>query len=128
MTKEEMVLKESSPLAVLEETQTAFDPTTQHLDLSKAEKRRTTALMMAIQAYENLIIKDADMYEAISRDRTRNDGPKIKPATIAAMVAAAIRFDLFISGKLDGINPNEVAAILVTDDEESRSQPADSAE
>lgn len=44
----------------LESAGLGFDPATQHLELSKDEKRRTTALMMAIQAYQNLIIKDAE--------------------------------------------------------------------
>lgn len=91
-----------SPHAVLEETGTAFDPSTQHLDLSKEEKRRTTALLMAIQTYSHLIIKDAEMYVAISRDQGRGDeAVKIRPATISAMVEAAIEFDFFIKGGYD---------------------------
>lgn len=88
---------------VLEEAGLGFNPSTQHVDLSKEEKRRTTALLMAIQAYDNLIIKDAEMYIAISRDQGRNDGgdgPIIRPATMNAMVEAAVQFDDFISGKL----------------------------
>lgn len=101
-----------SPHAVLEETGTGFDPSTQHIDLSKEEKRRTTALLMAIQAYDNLIIKDAEMYIAISREKGRDDdGPVIRPATMDAMVEAAIQFDNFISGKFEVVNveTNEVA-------------------
>jgi hypothetical protein len=95
-------IKPESEHAVLEEAGVAFDPTTQHVDLSKEEKRRTTALLMAIQAY-NLIIKDAEMYIAISREKGRDDdgGPIIRPATIEAMVVAAMQFDDFISGKLN---------------------------
>lgn len=89
---------EKGDMSVLEDENIAFDPTTQHLDLSKAEKRRTTALMLAIQGYKELIIKDADyLREAYSAER-RGDGPKIQPATINAMVDAAIRFDFFIAG------------------------------
>ncbi len=84
-------------LSVLEETDTAFDPTTQHLDLSKAEKRRTTALLLAIQAYNQQIIKDAEMYMAISRDQGREGSPKLKTATMHAIVEAAIEFDVFIA-------------------------------
>jgi len=92
----------AAPLKVIQDAGIAYDPTTQHLDLSKDEKRRTTALMLAIQAYQHLIIKDAAMYEAIARDdRTRAGGPTIQPATMDAMVDAAIQFDLFISGRLD---------------------------
>jgi len=101
--------KEDSPHAVLEETGTAYDPTTQYVDLSKEEKRRTTALLMAIQAYNNLIIKDADYYIAVMREQGRNseDGPIIRPATMDAMVVAAMQFDDFISGKLE--TPDESA-------------------
>ena len=102
--------QEESPLAVVEEAGVAFDPTTQSLDLTKDEKRRTTALMMAIQAYEKLIIKDAEMYIAVSRDVERSpNSPKITPATINAMVEAAIQFDLFISGAYSRLLPDEPA-------------------
>lgn len=96
-------MKPESEHAVLEEAGVAFDPTTQHVDLSKEEKRRTTALLMAIQAYDHLIIKDAEMYLAIKREEGRgnDDGPIIRPATIDAMVVAAMQFDDFISGKLE---------------------------
>lgn len=102
MAKRIPELETESKHAVLEEAGVAFDPTTQHVDLSKEEKRRTTALLMAIQAYGNLIIKDAEMYIAISREQSREpDGLRIKPATMEAMVMAAIQFDDFISGKLE---------------------------
>ena len=89
--------KSDSPHAVLEEAGVAFDPSIQHLDLSTEEKRRTTALLMAIQAYQNLIIKDADYLREASEQARRNDGPAIKPATIDAMVEAAFKFDSFIA-------------------------------
>ncbi len=89
---------ERGDMSVLEESGVAFDPTAQQVDLTKEEKRRTTALMLAIQGYKELIIKDADyLREAYSAER-RGDGPKIQPATINAMVDAAIRFDFFIAG------------------------------
>ena len=91
---------EAVDVSALEDTNTAFDPSRMHLDLTKEEKRRTTALLLAIQAYQNLIIKDAEMYNAISRDQVRNDALKIRPATMDAMVEAALDFDDFISGKL----------------------------
>jgi hypothetical protein len=93
--------KHSSPHAVIEETGLAFDPSTQHLDLSKYEKRRTTALLLAIQAYGNLIIKDAEMYRELKGEERRGDGPKIQPGTISAMVSAAIEFDDFIAGRFE---------------------------
>jgi hypothetical protein len=79
----------------------AYDPTQMTVDLTKAEKRRTTALMLAIQAYQHLIIKDAEMFRAVAQEASRNDGPVIKPATMHAMVEAAIDFDRFIAGKFD---------------------------
>jgi hypothetical protein len=57
--------------------------------------------MLAIQAYQHLIIKDADMFRAVSQENARNNGPVILPATMDAMVAAAIDFDRFIEGKFD---------------------------
>jgi len=87
-------------MQILEDQNVAFDPTKATLDLTKEEKRRTTALLLAIQAYDKLIIKDAEMYNAISHDRERHNGPVIQPATMQAMVEAAIDFDMFISGEL----------------------------
>lgn len=75
----------------------AFDPETLNLTLSKEEKRRTTALFLAINAYDKLIIKTADYYIAACREHDRNpEIPPIQPATIDAMVEAAIKFDTFI--------------------------------
>lgn len=90
---------EVGDMSAIEEAGMGFDPTKVHLDLTKEEKRRTTALLLAIQAYDKLIIKDAEMYEAITRDNKR-DGATIRPATMDAMVSAALNFDDFISGKL----------------------------
>src|ERR1051325_1339682 len=100
MAKRIPELREDSPHQVLEDAGVGCDPRTQHMDLSKDEKRRTTALLLAIQAYQNLIIKDAEMYLAIKREERVGDGPVIQPATMNAMVEAAIQFDDFISGKL----------------------------
>lgn len=101
MTDEE--IKAASPHAVLEETGTAFDPTVQHLDLTKDEKRRTTALMMAVQAYRELIIKDAEMLREVANLARNNDGPKLRPATIDGMLDAALKFDAFIAGDIDDL-------------------------
>lgn len=81
-------------IGVVEEAGVAYDPTAQHLDLTKDEKRRTTALMLGIQAYKELIIKDAGMYTELRRDNRA-----LRPATIDAMIEAAIRFDAFIAGR-----------------------------
>lgn len=89
--------EEASPLAVVEEAGVAFDPMSQYLDLSKEEKRRTTALMLAINAYRELIIKEAAYLKEASDLARRGEGPALKPATIDAMVDAAIKFDNFIA-------------------------------
>jgi hypothetical protein len=73
--------------------------------------------MLAINAYDHLIIKDAEMYNAISRDADRKGGPVIRPATMIAMVEAAIQFDAFISGALQA-----VAAKAPTEPEQDSSQ------
>lgn len=86
------------PLSVLEQVGMAFDPGTQDLGLTKEEKRRATALLMAITAYDGLIVKNAEAYIAISKDRGIKDGPKIDQSTIDAIVAAATRFEVFIKG------------------------------
>lgn len=90
---------EAVDLSGLEEADIAFDPTRMALDLTKAEKRRTTALMMAIQAYNNIIIKDAE-YLREAHTQARSNGTVIRPATMDAMVSAAIQFDAFISGRM----------------------------
>ena len=91
-------------MKVLEDAGIAFDPMSQHLDLSTAEKRRTTALMLAIQGYRELIIKEAD-YLREADSIARRDGTTIKPATINAMVDAAIQFDHFIGGGYEHLKP-----------------------
>lgn len=89
---------EDADLSALEDAGVAFDPTTQHLDLSKDEKRRTTALMLAITGYKELIIKDAEYLRTASDLARRNEGPQLEAATIDKMVSAAIKFDRFIAG------------------------------
>ncbi len=89
-----------SDMSILDKEDIAYDPTKVTLDLTKAEKRRTTALMLSIQAYQHMIIKDAEMYLAISHEHERKSLPPIKPATMDAIVEAAINFDDFISGEL----------------------------
>ena len=87
-----------SDLNVLEDAGVAFDPTSQYLDLSKEEKRRTTALMLAISGYKELIIRDADMLREVSNQSRAGNGPAIQAATLDGIVEAAIKFDNFISG------------------------------
>ena len=82
---------------VVQNAGVAFDPATQRLDLTMEEKRRTTALMLAIQAYKNLLIPDAAYLREATENARRGDGPKIQPATMDAMVVSAIKFDHFIA-------------------------------
>jgi hypothetical protein len=85
-----------NPLEVLEEAGVGFDPTSQYLDLSKDEKRRTTALFLAINAYRELIIKEADYLREVNALARSGEGPHLQTATIDAMIVAAGKFDRFI--------------------------------
>lgn len=102
----EVQQKQAEALALLDEQDIAYDPTRMALDLTKDEKRRTTALMMAIQAYEKLIIKDAEYLKEVNA-QARQGGPAIRPATMNAMVEAALQFDAFIAGRLRLCAPHE---------------------
>ena len=88
---EEVVVTQDIDTSILEETDTAFDPRRMQLDLTKDEKRRTTALMLAIQAYTELIVKDTAMYTAMV-----TTGKQMKEASVNAIVLAAVDFDAFI--------------------------------
>lgn len=83
-------MDDESDLAVVEEAGVAFDPTTQHLNLSKEEKRRTTALMLSIQAYRELIIKEAAYLKEAADLARRDEGLKLRPATIDGIVAGSV--------------------------------------
>lgn len=99
MSEDEMPkIVAENDISIVEEASVAFDPTTQHMDLTKNEKRRTTALMLAIQAYKNLLIPDAAYLKEASDLARRGEGPKIKAGTIDGVVIAAIKFDRFIGG------------------------------
>lgn len=95
----------------------AFDPTRQHLDLTKDEKLRTTALMLAIKQYTDFICKDADMYKEIMM---RNGS--MKPATVSGVVSMAIEFEAFLLGRYSAGNR---PAIEDEDDEGLRQQSED---
>ena len=88
-------------MSILDKENVAYDPTQMTVDLTKAEKRRTTALLLAIQAYDKLIIKDAEYLREMHNEARREGGPVIQPATMNAMVDAAIQFDAFIAGRFD---------------------------
>ena len=113
---------EKVPSDALEGAGTMFDPYSQHLDLSKEEKRRTTALMLAIQGYKELIIKDADyLREMHNKDRegqSRGEPPLIKPATVDAMVVAACKFDAFIAGEIRAANQPALGGAMTEEKDE----------
>ena len=112
-------VRSDADLSVMEEAGVGFDPNTQHLDLTKDEKRHTTALMMAIQAYKELIIREAAYLETVADLARRGEGPAIRPATIDAMVVAAIKFDCFISGSV--VPTGEIA---LTDEADPDDEPS----
>lgn len=70
-----------------------FDPGEQHLDLTKAEKLRTTALLMAINYVRETICNDAEMYRAL-----RQDGKELVPASVPWVLQCSIDFELFLLG------------------------------
>lgn len=81
-----------------EEIQGAFDAAAEPLDMSKGEKMRTTALMLAIKYYTDTICKDADMYNAIvMRNGT------MRPATSLGVINAALQFENFLLGKATNV-------------------------
>jgi hypothetical protein len=84
-------------MKAVEEAGVAFDPTDQHLDLSKEEKRRTTALVLAINAYRELIIKEGRSGGSLpSRARA---AASLRYSALDGIVEAAWKFDLFIKGE-----------------------------
>jgi hypothetical protein len=85
--------------SVIESSGMGYDPGNMTVDLTKAEKLRTTALMLAINAYEKLIIKDAEYLREANAQARSGEGPKIQPATMNAMVQAAINFEAFLLGR-----------------------------
>jgi len=103
-------IKDQSPHQAMEDAGVGFDPSVQYLDLTKDEKRRTTALMLSINAYRDLIIKDAEYLRVASDLARRDEGPKIRPATMNAMVLGAIQFDAFIAGRYDHIENRVVGS------------------
>lgn len=71
-----------------------YDPGEQHLDLTKGEKVRTTALLMAINYVGETICKDAQMFQAL-----KMDGRALVPATTPHVLQSAIQFEMFLLGR-----------------------------
>lgn len=68
------------------------------LDLTKDEKLRTTALIMAIRYHVETIVKDGVLYQAMRMDPETH----LKPTTSMAVVDIARQFARFLSGEADG--------------------------
>ncbi len=75
----------------------AYDPGEQCLDLTKGEKVRTTALLMAINYVRETICQDAEMYRAI-----RQDGKDLIPASVPHIINCSINFENFLLGRYSG--------------------------
>ena len=71
-----------------------FPPEDMPLDLTKAEKIRSTALIMAIQYVEKTICNDAQMYQEL-----RRDGRQLVPATTPHVIRSAVQFEQFLLGR-----------------------------
>lgn len=76
-----------------------FDPGEQHLDLTKAEKLRTTALLMAINYVRETICNDAELYRAM-----RQDGKTFTAATVPMIVQCSVEFEDFLLGRYSRTN------------------------
>lgn len=71
-----------------------FPPDDMPLDLTKAEKIRSTALIMAIQYVEKTICNDAQMYQEL-----RRDGKELVSATTPHVIRSAVQFEQFLLGR-----------------------------
>lgn len=71
-----------------------FDPMNQTMEMSKDEKRRMGALVLAIKYHVDTIVQDAGMYKALVKS-----GAHLKPTHVMQVVEIAVAFDAFI---LDG--------------------------
>ena len=75
-------------------------------DMTKHEKIRVTALMMAINYHRETIVHDPGMYQQL-----KMDNKILSPTTAHKVVAQAATFDLYLRGGYDPI-----VADLVKDD------------
>jgi len=86
------------------------------LDLTKDEKLRTAALMMAIRYHTETIIKDAAYLQLMmqrEKEAKFSNDPDIemihlRPSTVTAVVHIAREFELFLTGQ-----PSQIASIQV---------------
>jgi hypothetical protein len=61
------------------------------LDLSRDEKRRTTAIVLAMKLHSDLLIRDAALYDAL-----RRDGKNLRTLNIDEVATTAAIFEWFI--------------------------------
>lgn len=76
-----------------------FDPGEQHLDLTKSEKLRTTALLMAINYIRETICNDAELYRAM-----RQDGKNFVAASLPYILTCSVEFEDFLLGRYSNTN------------------------
>lgn len=100
---------------------TMYDPGEQHLDLTKAEKLRTTALLMAINYVRETICSDAELYRAM-----RQDGKQFIAASVPWIVGCSVDFEDFLLGRYSNRNVALVkrGAEAERANEAGRSEPA----
>lgn len=67
------------------------------LDLTKEEKTRTLALMLALKYHSDTICRDADMMREL-----RSQGVTLTPSQAHKVVAQACVFEMFLRGDMDG--------------------------
>lgn len=86
----------------------SFNPALQALDLTKEEKLRATALMLAIKYHADTIVTDAPMYKALVKNQAH-----LEPSTVHKVVDIAMQFDDFLRGQGQAglVAPGDQAAV-----------------
>jgi hypothetical protein len=87
---------------VIAETSTGepvFDPGEMELGLSKIEKLRATALLMAIKYYSDTIIKDGVLYNAM-----KSHNEQLSPASYEHVIDIAVEFSIYLA---TGLTPGQ---------------------
>ena len=80
-----------------------FDPQEMNLSLTKEEKLRATALLLATRYYIETICKDGNLYQAMV-----NRGVTLTPATSVSLVRIAGEFENYLLGKKCSIASVEI--------------------
>jgi len=82
-----------------------FDPADEGLMLNRAEKLRSTALLLAIKYYSDTIVKDGALYNALKLDNVQ-----LQPTSYERVVDIAIEFAIFLGTGLTPVQAREVEA------------------